>query len=138
MPFLSTYCNKLDKKRRVSVPILFRSELADQTFNGLIAFCSYKLSCIEVVPSKIVDDISAKVDVLDSLSSENTGLISDIFADSHMLQFDGDGRITLIKTLCDHAKLSSSVLFVGRGPTFQIWDEYVYAEYRNRVKQASI
>ena len=45
-----------------------------------------------------------------------------ILAESTNLQFDSEGRISLSSKLLKHAKIKNSMLFVGQGQTFQIWE----------------
>ena len=56
--FLSTYVNRVDKKGRVSVPARYRTALAGQIFNGVIAFPSYVSPAIEACG---LDFLEAKV-----------------------------------------------------------------------------
>ena len=45
--FLSRYSYKIDRKGRVSVPATFRATLAEQTFQGIVAFPSFKLQALQ-------------------------------------------------------------------------------------------
>jgi MraZ protein len=88
--------------------------------------------------------LSDSVDQLDLFSDAQDDLTATIFADSHMLAFDGDGRIMLPQALLEHAKIQDSVAYVGHGATFQIWNPDAFAahqqEARKRVqdKQATL
>src|SRR5476651_1478796 len=62
--FLSTFVNKVDRKGRVSVPASFRAALADQSFNGIIAFRSFKSSAIEGSGIDRLGEMSARLDEL--------------------------------------------------------------------------
>ena len=136
--------NKLDKEGRVSVPASFRLALSGETFPGIIAFRSYKLPTIEGMGIDRMQRLSNSVDQLDLFSDAQDDLAATIFADSHMLSFDGDGRIVLSQLLLDHAKIHDMVAFVGRGATFQIWNPEAFQahqqEARKRVqdKQATL
>ena len=44
--FIDTFVNKIDRKGRVSVPATFRATLAEQTFQGIVAFPSFKLQAL--------------------------------------------------------------------------------------------
>lgn len=142
--FLSTFVNKLDKKGRVSVPASFRLVLSNQTFQGIVAFRSYKWPTIEAMGIDRMQKISDSVDQLDLFSEAQEDLTATIFADAHMLALDGDGRIIMPQVLLDHAQIKENVAFVGRGATFQIWDpqsfEIHQKDARKRVqdKQATL
>ncbi|MDR0774463.1 MAG: cell division/cell wall cluster transcriptional repressor MraZ, partial [Rickettsia sp.] len=40
--FLSKYINNIDKKGRVSIPASYRLALSSQSFNGIIAYPSFR------------------------------------------------------------------------------------------------
>lgn len=133
--FLSTYVNKLDKKGRVSVPASFRLALSGQAFPGIVAFRSYKLPTIEGMGMDRMQRLSESVDQLDLFSDAQDDLAATIFADSHMLSFDGDGRIILSQILLNHAHIQDMVAFVGRGATFQIWNPEAFQAHQQEARK---
>ena len=54
---------------------------------------------------------------------------------AEQLPFDKDGRVTLPKKLIIHAKIESNVMFVGLGPTFQMWNPESYELKKGRMIQ---
>ena len=120
--FLSTYVNKVDRKGRVSVPAPFRAALQGLTFHGIVAFRSYKEAAVIGCGIDFMERLSASVTDLDLFSDVQDDLSATIFADSHQLALDGDGRIMLPHDLAAHAGITDSAAFVGRGDTFQIWE----------------
>lgn len=133
--FLSTHINRIDKKGRVSVPASFRNALDQDSFNGIIAFRSYKLAAIEGVSMQRMKLISESVDNLDLFSEDQDDFASTIFADAHQLNFDSDGRIILPDDLREHADLKDQVAFVGRGTTFQLWNPDAFAQHQQTARQ---
>lgn len=133
--FLSTFINKLDKKGRVSVPASFRLALSGQTFQGIVAFRSYKLPAIEGMGIDRMQRLSDSVDQLDLFSEAQDDLTATIFADSHMLAFDGDGRIMFPQALLEHAKIQDSVAYVGHGATFQIWNPDAFEAHQHEARK---
>jgi len=93
--FLSTFVNKVDRKGRVSVPAPFRAAIQGQSFKGIIAFRSYREAAIEACAMDRMERLSDSIDALDQFSEEQDDFASTIFADSHQLPIDGDGRIIL-------------------------------------------
>jgi MraZ protein len=129
--FLSTYYNKVDRKGRVSVPATFRSTLATHRHpNIVILFPSLKAAAIEGSGSDYMEDLESRLATLDQLSDEYDDL-SLMFADSHQLAIDGEGRIILPEPLKEHAEITDEVAFVGRGSMFQVWQPALYAEHRD-------
>ena len=132
--FLSNFTNKIDKKGRVSAPASFRQILSDSSFKGFVAFRSLTHPCIEAFAMEHMEAFSTRIDTFQLFSEEQTDLTASIFADAETLAFDGDGRITLTDTLVTHANLKDKVAFVGRGPTFQIWEPAAFQHYQQEAR----
>ena len=135
--FYSTYVNKVDRKGRVSVPATFRSTLATHRQpNLIILFPSFKLPALEGAGSDRMEDMQERLESLEEFSEEHENL-SQLFADSHPLTVDAEGRIVLPEKLKEHANISNDVAFVGRGATFQMWDPARYEEHSAMVRERS-
>ena len=132
--FLSTFVNKVDRKGRVSVPATFRAALAGQSFNGIIAFRSFKLPALEASGIDRMEEMSARVDAL-NVFSEDRDALSSIFADAQQLAFDGEGRIVLPESLCQFAGIHESAAFVGLGRTFQIWEPERFTRHQQELRE---
>ena len=126
--FLSTILNKMDAKCRVSVPSEFRNSLQKQTFKGVIAFPSYQNNSIDACGIDRMENISDSLDNNNEYSKEEFDLISLYFGEAEQLPFDKEGRIILPKNLIKHASIAKEVLFVGLGPTFQMWNPENYSK----------
>jgi MraZ protein len=62
-----------------------------------------------------------------------------ILSESLNLQFDSEGRISLSTKLLKHAKVKNSILFVGQGQTFQIWEPAAFEKFKvNARKKANL
>ena len=131
--FLSTVINKIDTKNRVSVPSSFRSSLQKQTFNGVIAFPSYRYKSLDACGIDRMERISNDIDQNNNFSKEEFEVVSLCFGEAEQLPFDKEGRITLPKKLKQHAEISNDVLFVGIGPTFQILNPENYTKKREEI-----
>ena len=136
--FFSTTINKMDAKCRVSVPSSFRNSLQKQTFKGLIAFPSYQNNSIDACGIDRMESISNSLDNTDNYTKEEFDLISLYFGEAEQLPFDKEGRIILPKKLIQHAAIAKEVLFVGLGPTFQMWNPEAYnIKKKNTIKIAN-
>ena len=128
--FLSTYENKIDKKGRVSVPASFRSYLSNLGYNGVICYPSFNSKSIEVWPPDRVEKISNSIDSLNPFDEKRDYFATSILSESINLQFDGEGRISLTPKLLKHANIRSSMVFVGQGKTFQIWEPTIFEKFK--------
>ncbi|MEI8320874.1 MAG: division/cell wall cluster transcriptional repressor MraZ [Alphaproteobacteria bacterium] len=137
--FLSTFINKIDRKGRVSVPSSFRTALSAQSFQGVVLFRSYTQSALEGCGIDRMQTLSNSLDRLDLFSETHEDLASALFADTHQLAWDPEGRIMLPEHLRHFAHIDDTAAFVGRGATFQIWSPKAFNDHqekaRARIKQ---
>ena len=133
--FLSTYENKLDKKGRVSVPASFRSYLSNLGYNGVICYPSFNNLSIEAWPQDRIEKISNTIDSLNPFEEKRDFFATSILSESENLQFDTEGRVSLSKKLLNHAKIRNSVLFVGLGKTFQIWEPNNFNKFKTVARK---
>ena len=137
--FLSTYENKLDKKGRASVPASYRSYLSNLGYNGVICYPSFNNHSIEAWPQDRIEKISNTIDSLNPFEEKRDFFATSILSESINLQFDSEGRISLTLKLLKHAKIRNSMLFVGQGKTFQIWEPTLFEKFKvNARKKANI
>ena len=135
--FLSTYENRLDKKGRVTVPAPFRSYLSNLGYNGVVCYPSFNNQSIEAWPQDRIEKISSAIDALDPFEEKKDYFSTSILSESINLQFDSEGRISLTSKLLKHAKIKNSILFVGQGKTFQIWEPTIFEKFRVSAKRKS-
>ncbi len=137
--FLSTYENKLDKKGRVSVPSSFRSYLSNLGYNGIICYPSFNYQSIEAWPQERIEKISSAIETLNPFEDKRDFFATSILSESISLQFDSEGRISLTPKLLKHAKIKNSMVFVGQGKTFQIWEPSLFEKFKvNARKKANL
>ena len=135
--FISIFENKLDKKGRVSVPASFRSYLSNLGYNGVICFPSFNNQSIEAWSQDRIEKISNAIDTLDPFEEKKDFFATSILSESSSFQFDNEGRILLTQKLLKHAKIKNSMLFVGQGKTFQIWEPTTFEKFRVTAKKKS-
>ena len=137
--FLSSYENKLDKKGRVSVPASFRSYLSSLGYSGFIAYPSFNHEALEACSQDRIEKLSNTIDSLNPFEEKRDYFATSILSESVNLQFDSEGRISLSIKLLKHAKIKNSMLFVGQGQTFQIWEPVAFEKFKvNARKKANL
>lgn len=132
--FIGTFENKVDRKGRVSVPAPFRQVLAGQSFQGIVAFRSYRVPAVEACGIDFMERLNDSVASMDLFSDAHEDLTATIFADSQQLPFDGAGRIILPPHFAEHAGISERAAFVGRGSIFQIWQPDALARHKREAR----
>jgi len=136
--FLSTFEKQIDKKGRVSVPPTFRAVLAQQNFNGMIAYSSFVHPCIEACGMERLEKLYARIETLDPFSEERDAFATAILGASVQLSFDGEGRVVLPEPLLEKANISSSGIFVGKGATFEIWAPAAFTKHEAAVRALAL
>lgn len=133
--FLSKYLNNIDKKGRLSVPASYRLALAEQSFNGIIAYPSFRNKCIEACSLSRLEQLSQIIQNLDPYSEERDAFETIILGEAVQLPFDSEGRIILQKSLLDHAGISEQACFIGKGLIFEIWQPQNLENYLSSARR---
>ena len=133
--FLSSYENKLDKKGRVSVPATFRSHLNSMGYNGFISYPSFNHSALEACSQDRIEKLSNTIDSLNPFEEKRDIFATSVLAESENLQFDSEGRISIPDKLLKHAKIKQTMLFVGQGTTFQIWEPKLFEKFKIQARK---
>lgn len=134
--FLGTHDVKLDSKGRVSIPAPFRPLLSRQGFDGAVLFPSYKVDgAIEGCGMDFVNQLVDSVNSYELFSDAQEDFSATLFAGSHQLAWDANGRVVLPEILIRTAGLTDKAVFVGNGKMFRIFEPKRYAAWQaERVK----
>ena len=119
------------------MPANYRSYLSNLGYNGVICFPSFNNQSIEAWTQDRIEKISNSIDALNPFEEKKDYFATSIMSESVNLQFDGEGRISLTQKLLKHAKIKSSMLFVGQGKTFQIWEPTAFEKFRAQSRKKS-
>ena len=133
--FLSTHENKLDKKGRVSVPASFRSYLSNMGYSAVICYPSFNNPSIEACPQSRIEKLSESIDSLNPFEEKRDIFATSVLADSVNLQFDNEGRVSIPNKLLEHARIKNSMLFVGQGKTFQVWEPKLFEKFKTQARK---
>jgi len=133
--YFGTFENKVDRKGRVSVPAPFRQILATSAFQGIIAFRYQAPEAVEACSLEFMERLDQSVSDFDLFSEAHDDLAFNIFAESHQLPFDGEGRVILPAALLEITGIQEHAAFVGKGPTFQIWEPSALTERKSEARQ---
>ncbi|MFP3018320.1 MAG: division/cell wall cluster transcriptional repressor MraZ, partial [Candidatus Tisiphia sp.] len=119
----------------VSIPASYRLALSSQSFNGIIAYPSFRNKCIEACSLKRLEELSQIIQTLDPYSEERDAFETIILGEAIQLSFDSEGRVILPKSLIDHADISDQACFVGKGLVFEIWQPQNFEMYLSSARQ---
>ena len=135
--FLSSFENKLDKKGRVSVPATFRSYLNSMGYNGFITYPSFNNSALDACAQDRIEKLSESIDSLGPFEDKRDYFATSVLSESINVNFDSEGRVSIPKKMLIHAKINSSIVFVGLGKVFQMWSPKLLEKFKLTAKKKS-
>ncbi len=120
--FLDTVINKVDTKGRVSLPSDYRA-IVKETASEIVCYRSLTSPCIEGCLEDMLEKLATEIETSnDFFSQQQDDLTNLIFGDARRFLFDSTGRIVLSEKLLQHANITDTAIFVGKGRKFQIWN----------------
>ena len=121
------------------MPASFRSHLSNLGYNGIVCYPSFNNQSIEAWTQDRIEKISNAIDALNPFEEKKDYFATSVLSESINMQFDSEGRISLTPKLLKHAKIKNSLVFVGQGKTFQIWEPTMFEKFKvNARKKANI
>ena len=117
------------------MPASFRSYLTSMGYNGVICYPSFNNPSIEGCSQNRIEKLSDLIDSLNPFEEKRDIFATSVLSESINLQFDSEGRISLPEKLLKHAKIKETMLFVGQGKTFQIWDPKIFEKFKTQARK---
>lgn len=132
--FLSIYENKIDDKKRVSVPVQFRTIIESKGDNTVYAYPSLKNQCLEVCTTERISELEQYIEDFNIFSEERDILLTSIFSACEPMQIDAKGRIYISERLLNFAQIKKEMVFVGKGKVFEIWNKENFSNYFTKAR----
>ena len=117
------------------MPASFRSYLSGMGYNGVFCYPSFNNPSIEGCSQNRIEKLSDSIDSLNPFEEKRDIFATSVLSESVSLQFDSEGRISLSKKLLNHAKIKETMLFVGQGKTFQIWEPKLFEKFKLQARK---
>ena len=117
------------------MPASFRSYLGSMGYNSVICYPSFNNASIDACSQNRIEKLSNSIDSLNPFEENRDVFATSVLADSVNLDFDSEGRISIPNKLLDHAKIKQSMLFVGQGKTFQIWEPKLFEKFKTQARK---
>ena len=112
------------------MPASFRSHLSSIGYNGFVSYPSFNYEALEACSEDRIEKLSDTIDLLNPFEEKRDYFATSILSESVNLQFDSEGRVLITDKLLNHAKIKNSILFVGLGKTFQIWEPKSFEKFK--------
>lgn len=135
---MDTIFNKVDAKGRVSLPSDYRA-IVKELSTEIVCYRSLSSPCIEGCLEDTLDKLATEIEnSTDFFSETQDSLTNLIFGDAKRFPFDSTGRIVLTEKLLQHAGITDSAVFVGKGRKFQIWNPENWAKEEARIRAEAL
>ena len=127
--FLSSFYGILDSKNRIAIPSSFRSSIKISR-EKIFIFKSLKYNCLEIHLASKINSLIKSFDEKDFFSKKNDHFKTAILSDLEEIKIDKEGRFVIQDQLQKFSKLSKSLIFIGKGNHFEIWDKQLGEKHK--------
>ena len=117
------------------MPASFRSYLNSMGYRGVVCYPSFNNPSIEACPQNRIEKLSESIDSLNPFEEKRDIFATSVLADSENLHFDSEGRVSIPIKLLKHAKIKQTMIFVGQGKTFQIWEPKQFEKFKTQARK---
>jgi MraZ protein len=114
----------LDAKGRLAIPTKHREALLSG--GAGIVLTAHPDRCLLLYPRAAFEPISTRISTLSSFNEQARWWQRLLVGFAEVLELDGSGRILVSPALRKFADLKRTVMLVGQGSHFEIWDTEVW------------
>lgn len=121
---------QLDEKGRMAIPSRYRENLQAIADGTLVVTIETETRCLLLYSLPDWEQIEQKLSGLPSFNPAARRVQRLLIGHATEVPLDGQGRILLPQPLREYAGLQKSVVLLGQGKKFEIWDEIFWNESR--------
>ncbi len=125
----------IDAKSRIVMPTRYRERLQLDSQNALVLTIDTDERCLLLYPLPQWEKIEATLSNLPSFNPAARRIQRLLMGHATDVEMDGQGRILLPPLLREYAGLTKSVVLVGQGKKFELWDEAHWNKRRSHWLQ---
>jgi MraZ protein len=122
----------LDGKSRFAVPTKYREHLLIES-NGAMVLTAHPHGCLLLYPKEAWTPIQSKIMQLSSFDKKSSGLQRLLVGYAEDNIVDGAGRLLISQALRDFAGIQKTIMFVGQGTHFEIWNQEIWNQEINNI-----
>lgn len=122
----------LDGKSRFAVPTKYREHLLIES-NGAMVLTAHPHGCLLLYPKEAWTPIQSKIMQLSSFDKKSSGLQRLLVGYAEDNTVDGAGRLLISQALRDFAGIQKTIMFVGQGTHFEIWNQEIWNQEINKI-----
>ena len=113
----------LDSKGRIAVPSRYRNALRETCDGETVITIDTDEKCLNIYPLPTWQEIETKIDALPSMNRTAKRIKRMLIGHATDVRMDSNGRLLVSPELRDFAGLNKSVVLLGQGKKFELWDE---------------
>lgn len=125
----------VDPKGRIAIPTRYRERLLPAAESSVIITIDTEERCLLLYPLLAWKEIEKTLGGLPSFNPAARRIQRLLMGHATDVDMDGQGRILLPPLLREYAGLSKTVVLVGQGKKFELWDEAHWEKCRHRWLQ---
>lgn len=114
---------QIDEKGRLAIPTRYRERLQEEAKGVLVVTIETETRCLLLYALPDWEVIEQKISGLPSFNPAARRIQRLLVGHATEVELDGQGRILVPQPLRDYAGLQKSVVLLGQGKKFEIWDE---------------
>ena len=122
----------LDGKSRFAVPTKYREHLLIES-NGAVVITAHPHGCLLLYPKEAWTPIQSKIMQLSSFDKKSSGLQRLLVGYAEDNIVDGAGRLLISQALRDFADIQKTIMFVGQGTHFEIWNQELWNQEISKI-----
>jgi len=121
----------LDTKGRMAMPMRYRAQLQVDSKEQLVVTIDTEEKCLLLYPFQVWEEIEKKIESLPSFNQATRRIQRLLIGHATELEMDSNSRILLPPLLREYANLDKSIMLIGQGKKFEIWDKNIWTENRD-------
>lgn len=121
----------IDAKGRMTMPTRYRESLQQASHGRVVMTIDTEERCLLLYPMNVWEDIENKIASLPSFNPAARRIQRLLIGHATESELDGNGRVLLPPLLREYASLEKSVVLVGQGKKFEIWNETYWQQRRH-------
>jgi MraZ protein len=124
--FFGTFNHAIDAKGRTSLPVKFRESLAAAGEPRIVLMQYPHWRAINALPQSVWNELVKKVMAASPLDARFQRNVLRFVSSAHEVDLDVHGRVLVPPALREWGGLVKEVVWVGMGPTIQLFDKAAY------------
>ena len=128
----------LDSKGRIAMPKKYRADALGASDGKMVVTIDTDAPCLLMYTIDEWERIESKLQQLPSFNPAARRIQRLLIGHATEVDMDAQGRILLPGLLREHAKLQKSVMLVGQGNKFELWDQAAWEAERESWLNAGV